>query len=145
MSWGNKIVLAFLGFVIFLGVLVYRSVNNKVHLVAPDYYQKELVYQAEIDKLNNEKELAESATIHVDANDHRLYISFPDQHKVQSGKVTMYRPSDASMDVSYNLNIDQENQFVLFTGDLAKGLWKVQLEWVNSSKSYLKEQNVYLP
>jgi hypothetical protein len=145
MSWGNKIVLAFVSFVLFLGVLVYRSVNNKVHLVAPDYYEKELAYQVEIDKLNNEKELEESATIQVDAKAHRLYINFPDEHKVQSGKVTMYRPSDASMDVSYNLTIDQKNQYILFTGDLAKGLWKVQLEWINSSKSYLKEQNVFLP
>ena len=60
MNWGNKIILAFTLFVIFLGVLVYRSVNNNVQLVAPDYYEQELTYQHEIDKLKNEKELKQS-------------------------------------------------------------------------------------
>ena len=145
MNWGNKIILAFVLFVIFLGILVFRSVNNNVQLVAPDYYEQELTYQDEIDKINNEKELKQSVNIRMDANSDRLYIDFPQGHKVHSGKLIMYRPSDASLDVSYNLNVDQQNQVVLFTGDLATGLWKVQLEWDNGTKAYLKEQNIYLP
>ena len=81
----------------------------------------------------------------MDSNSDRLYFNFPDDHQVQSGNVIMYRPSNASLDVSYDLGVDQENQAVLFTGDLAKGLWKVQLQWDNGTKTYLKEQNIYLP
>ena len=145
MNWGNKIIFAFMLFVVFLGVLVYRSVNNNVQLVAPDYYEQELTYQDEIDKLKNEKELTESVDIRMDASSDRLYIDFPESHQVQVGKLIMYRPSDASMDVSYSLDVDHENQAVLFTGDLATGLWKVQLEWANGTKAYLKEQNIFLP
>jgi hypothetical protein len=145
MNWGHKIVLAFIAFMVFLGVLVYRSVHNKVHLVSRDYYEKELVYQQEIDKIINEKSLEESVNIQIDANADQLKVSFPVGQKVRTGNLELYRPSDASMDTSWQLELDDENKFTLFTGDLAPGLWKVKLEWADDSRSYLKEQNLFLP
>ena len=145
MSWGYKIVLAFLAFVVFLGILVYRTMNNKIDLVAEDYYEQELLYQDEIIKIRNARSLDPSVQIQLVTAAKQLFIKFPSQHKVKHGSLDLYRPSDAALDRKLELVSDQNNQFVLFIGDLASGLWQVKLEWQADSISYLQEQNIYLP
>ena len=145
MNWGHKIILAFMLFVIFLGLLVYRTMNNKVHLVSQNYYQKELNYQQEIDKLQNEQSLLKSVDIDLDSKSEKLSIRFPEDQKITSGIVELYRPSDADLDVSWELQLNQHNEFNLYVGDLPAGLWEVKLEWLDHQKAYLKEQKVFLP
>ena len=49
MNWGQKIILAYLTFIILLVVMAYQSFNTKVDLVAKDYYRQELAYQERIE------------------------------------------------------------------------------------------------
>ena len=58
MNWGKKITIVYLAFVALIVTLVIVSVRQKVDLVTPDYYAKELNYQADINKINNAKALA---------------------------------------------------------------------------------------
>jgi len=146
MNWGHKIVLTFVAFVMFLGVLVYRSFQAKVNLVAPDYYKQELVFQDHIEKIKNEHALDKSVSISHDGSLEELTIGFPMNLEVSTGQLVLYRPSDASMDRTMELKLNQDNYLKLSTADLASGLWTVKLEWQDqSAKSYFKEQNVFLP
>ena len=45
MNWGKSIILAFVVFTSFVGVLAYKMATAKVDLVRPNYYQTELDYQ----------------------------------------------------------------------------------------------------
>ena len=145
MNWGTKITIAFVAFAMFLGVLIYRVYQSKMHLVAHDYYQQELAYQEQIDKLENERALQKSVDIQLDADLKNLLISFPEELEVQSGQLVLYRPSNASLDRRLKLQLDQNNSQTLSTKDLASGLWQIKVEWQDQSHAYLKEQNLYLP
>ena len=145
MNWGAKITIAFVAFAIFLGILIYRVYQSKIHLVAPDYYKKELAYQDQIDKLQNERALTKSVNIELDQQLQSLLISFPEELKVKSGYLELYRPSDASMDRKWKLQLDNDNSQALSVRDLAPGLWQVKLEWQDNSKAFLREENIYLP
>ena len=146
MNWGYKIAITFVAFVLFLGVLVYRSFQAKVNLVAPDYYKQELVFQDHINKIENEQALEHSASISHDGSLEELTIGFPMNLEVSAGQLALYRPSDASMDRRMELKLTSENYLKVSTADLAGGLWTVKLEWQDqSAKSYFKEQNVFFP
>ena len=41
MNWGKKIAVLYIGFVIMIGFLVYKSTQQNTDLVSDDYYKKE--------------------------------------------------------------------------------------------------------
>ena len=145
MNWGHKIIFSFVAFMIFLGILVYRSFQSKVNLVSQDYYKQEIVYQDQINKIENELALEKSVSIVHNSRLNELLIIFPRELEVKTSRLTLYRPSDASMDRSWNLQLDQENADIISTESLSGGLWQVQVEWSDQSNSYYKEQNIFLP
>jgi len=145
MNWGHKIIFSFIAFTIFLGVLVYKSFQSKVNLVSQDYYKQEIVFQDQINKIENELALEKSVSIVHNSRLNELLIIFPRELEVKSASLTLYRPSDASMDRSWNLQLDQENADKISTESLSGGLWQVQVEWSDQSNSYYKEQNIFLP
>lgn len=145
MNWGYKIIFSFIAFTIFLGVLVYKSFQSKVNLVSQDYYKQEIVFQDQINKIENELALEKSVSIVHNSRLNELLIIFPRELEVKSASLTLYRPSDASMDRSWDLQLDQENADKISTESLSGGLWQVQVEWSDQSNSYYKEQNIFLP
>lgn len=145
MNWGHKIIFSFIAFTIFLGVLVYKSFQSKVNLVSQDYYKQEIVFQDQINKIENELALEKSVSIVHNSRLNELLIIFPRELEVKSASLTLYRPSDASMDRSWDLQLDQENADKISTESLSGGLWQVQVEWSDQSNSYYKEQNIFLP
>ena len=145
MNWGHKIIFSFVAFMIFLGILVYKSFQSKVNLVSQDYYKQEIVYQDQINKIENELALEKSVSIVHNSRLNELLIIFPRELEVKTSRLTLYRPSDASMDRSWNLQLDQENADKISTESLSGGLWQVQVEWSDQSNSYYKEQNIFLP
>ena len=58
MNWGKSIVLAFILFAVFIGVLVFVCVREDVSLVSKNYYKDDLEYQSQIDRVRNTDELA---------------------------------------------------------------------------------------
>jgi len=144
MNWGYKIFVAFLLFGLFLSVLIYRTFQSKVQLVAPDYYQQELEYQDQIDKVNNEQSLTKSANIVLDRDQGKLLVEFPENHLVTEATVSLYRPSDATLDRSWKFSPDGDGTYGFDINGYASGLWEVHLEWKEGTKSYLKRQNVFL-
>ena len=138
MSWGKWIVAAFVFFALFIGVLVTISMRQDVDLVAADYYQKELVYQDQIDRLNNTNALALKPRLAILEGKY-LTIYFPDM-TIEKGQVHLFRPSDSQMDQQFVLRAsgDSVQQFTL--QPLEKGMYKVKLEWKMAGKEYFMEE-----
>lgn len=145
MHWGYKIIGAYIMFIMVLGIMAYKSFQTKVDLVADDYYQQELRYQQRIDMENNEKALAESVSVRLIPSQQQLVLRFPQNTGVIKGRVTLYRPSDADQDRSWELKTLDDNIQVLPMEDLAPGLWKLQIQWEANGLSYYKQENVFLP
>ncbi|RCR66759.1 FixH family protein [Larkinella punicea] len=141
MNWGKAIVLVYILFAGFIGTLVYLMCRQRVDLVRDDYYQTEIAFQQQIDRVARTAKLAESPTIHFDASRQVVELTRSEAGST-SGKLTFYRPSDRRQDRSVAL---QPGQTTVSTAKLASGFWRVQLNWLENGQEYYSEQTVTIP
>ena len=59
MSWGNKLVMAFVAFTALIGTLVYKAVHTRYDLVTAKYYEDELKYEDHITAVKNTAKLGD--------------------------------------------------------------------------------------
>lgn len=141
MSWGKGVALLYSGFVVFMVGLVYLCVKQKdIFLVSPDYYKQELAYQDKIDQSQNVVDL--SSEVVIDYTETGLAIEFPAECKESSGEVSLYRPSNADMDVSIPFKLSLNNTLNVSTNELEKGLWVLKLSWSKDDKKYYLEEKI---
>ncbi len=116
-------------------------------LVAPDYYEQEMRYQAQMSRIDNARELAPSASVHYDASSKSIIVSLPilalGSHP--SGTILLYRPSASSLDRKLDLTLDQGGVQRIDARSLAPGLWKVRVAWTAEDKSFYVDQAVVIP
>lgn len=142
MNWGKWIVVSFVLFAIFIGVLVTVCVRQDISLVANDYYKQELDYQKQIDRDKNTQNLAVKPEISVEQN--MLKISFKDFNKIQQGEVKLFRPSNAASDMLFQLRPGDDIVQSFDLQSKEKGMYKAQMKWLMEGKEYYIEQTVYL-
>lgn len=145
MSWGMRIVIVYVAFVAMIVFMIARTMGEKVELVTSDYYQEELRFQQQIDKANAVKDLG--AVPMITANAEVIEIQFPDtlmQHGI-TGKIRLYRPSDASKDVVMDLGPGADGMQLIPTENLLTGLYDVKLSWSSGGEDYYYERSIYIP
>lgn len=143
MNWGWNIVFAFTGFVAFIVYLAIRSFQTNIDLVTEDYYQQELQYQQQIEKMANTKHLAVNLTIA--QKDQQLIIQFPEAMTEEiSGTISLFRPSDARFDLTEAIAINTGQQHRLNVDQLPKGHYKVKVDWKTGAEAYYSEKPIYL-
>lgn len=143
-NWALGMVLLYGGFAAFvLAFLVYSSFQ-KVELVAPNYYEQEIKYQDQIEKIKRTKALTEGLAWSISGR--RLTIRFPEaqRDKAISGTVTFYRPSDASLDRKVPLAIGASLQQEFPLTSLEPGWWKMKVVWTAGTESYYHEEEFSL-
>ena len=143
MNWGHKITLVFIAFMGLMAYLVYQSFQVNIDLVAEDYYQQELEYQQTINKKKNTRQLGQR--ISFTQENQALIVQFPDLFEQGvAGEISLFRPSDARFDVSTKIALDQNYRQSIPTSDLAKGYYKVKLDWKDGDKAYYHEESVFI-
>ena len=142
MTWGTKIAIFYSFFVIVLVSLVVSSIGTGDHLVTEDYYAKELVYEAHIQALRNAQALAEPLQITYEEGSPSILLQYPQAAQAASGKVLLYRPSDARLDREIAVAPDPANRQVIEATDLLPGLWRVQVNWEAGGKAYYAEAKI---
>jgi hypothetical protein len=144
MNWGNRILLLYLGFVALIITLVVFSFSQKVDLVSPDYYARELNFESEIIKMKNEAALVEKPKVTLINS--QLSITFPAAFsgKNITGSVLVYKPSDANADFTQEIETNQNN-VVIATQGFSAGMRKVKINWKVDSLYYLTESIVIIP
>lgn len=143
MSWGNRILIAFILFVALIGTLVYKAVNVKTELVASDYYNQELKYQAKINGINNANAIS---AVSIDQDNDKVTISLPAEMKGDSisGEVWFYCVTDAAKDRHIKLNITADGVQIISKKELAKGNMQLKLSWKAGDKDYYTERNLLI-
>ncbi|MCB0692497.1 MAG: FixH family protein, partial [Saprospiraceae bacterium] len=58
-----------------------------------------------------------------------------------NGLITMYRPSDKSLDYQVNIQSSKTN---IPVQKLKKGLWRVKVDWKENDKAYYAEKDIFL-
>lgn len=144
MNWGWKIFFVTSGFIILVLFMVFKAMQENFHLVAEDYYAKEIKYQDEIDKIKNANALTERLHINYLANNKVIELQFPPEHVNVKGDVYLFRPSDASLDRKYMINQDEKGNQSISIISLEKGLWQIKVSWSHGKMEYQQEKNIII-
>ncbi|MDD5361758.1 MAG: FixH family protein [Ignavibacteria bacterium] len=139
MNWGYKILTAFIIFCLTIIGFVIFFMNQKVDVVTDNYYEKELKYQDQLNRVNRTRALKDSLTMVNTGKE--IKITFPNAPDKPSAKdfILLYRPSDNKMDVKIPVMTDSSRTQVVSIGRLDKGFWKLQINWTSSGSEYYYE------
>ena len=139
MNWGWKIAIVLAIYMTGIISVVWYTMTLDVNLVAEDYYQQELVYEEQIDRMKNSEALENRPTVKFSSNRNYVVLTFPKELSPENGLITFFRPSDFTQDRKFKLELDVENQQGFVTASLKPGLWRAKLLWEKEGKSYYEE------
>jgi hypothetical protein len=142
MNWGKSIVLSFVLFAVFIGVLVTVCIKQDTPLVSKAYYQEELTYDKQLARMNNTQALRSKPEIMLDGK--VLRVSYASFSKIAEGKLKLFRPSDASLDRLFEVVAVSDSQQFFAVEDLEKGLYQAQFTWQQDGKEYYFEKTIVL-
>ena len=140
-SWPVGIAIVYISFVSLLVTFVIFSSFQKVDLVTENYYEEELKYQQQIERMKLAESLSKPINWIYDKSNKFLTIKFPDELdpiKIQ-GTILFFRPSDAKKDKLVALNVNSDNMQKISTQNLSAGLWKLKIFWQVDQNEYYKE------
>src|SRR5689334_8472286 len=137
-SWGKKILFLYLSFVVLIVGMVSYTMTKNVDLVSSNYYEKEIKYQDQIDKINHSKSLKEG--LKISYTDGKINLIFPlvTKNGQVTGEINFYRPADSKKDFKTAINTENNKQFII-TDKMDKGLWKIQVNWKMDGVEYYNE------
>ena len=135
--WPTAIILFFIGFFLFTAGLVVFASRQKMDLVRGDYYDEEIRYQEQLNRMNLTLPIADQVAIRYEATRQSIHIALPLDHgKKATGRIRLYRPSDESLDREIPLALDADGAQQVDASKLPSGLWKVRLYWTVEGKDY---------
>ena len=145
MNWGWKIAISYIAFALLVLSLVFMSYTRKVNLVEEDYYEKEIQYQSQINRIKNTAELAGDVMVKYSAKTNIIAVHLPaDEIDITKGSIHLFRPSDGDLDKIIPLDLDEEGIQELNVASLLPGLWNVKITWESGGKSYFTKESVHL-
>lgn len=143
MNWGKWIIVAFVLFATFIGVLVTVCVRQDVNLVSKEYYKEELVYQAQLERIQNANALSEKPTLNV-RTDRTLEIKLPQDSKVDGGEVIIFSPSNPKQDARFKIKSSTGGDLQFDLSDMKAGHYKAKITWRVGSKEFYIEDSIFI-
>ena len=141
-NWGWGIGIFYSLFVIILLAIVYMTTFYKPDMVSDDYYRDEQVFQQQIDKSINTRNLETQPKIEKIENS--LVFTFSEDLANSSGKIKFFRPSDERLDFDVDLNLNSEFKQLINLNEVATGKWKIKLNWKKDTTEYYLEKDIFL-
>lgn len=141
MNWGKSIVLSFVFFAVFIGLLVAVCVRQDIDLVSKNYYAEELEYQQQIERISNTAQLTQRPTVHVVNG--MIEVKFDQPGEIGDGKLMLFRPSDERMDKQFDMW--GEGGIQRFdVRSLPGGMYRLKMRWTMSGREYYIEDVITL-
>jgi len=143
-NWGTGIVIAF---AIFMGGTISTAVylmNQDVNLVADDYYDQEINYQQQIDRMERTNQLENKQIVSFDGLTVKINIPKVLVSKRLKGEIFFYRPSDSNSDIKIPLITDTSGVQIIPVENLAKGYWKIKVSWLSDGNDYFSEERIHI-
>lgn len=140
-GWPLGIAITYIAFVLILVALIIFSRTQQVDLVAEDYYDREIKYQQQINRIDRAKSLSEPLNWIHDKEKRVLIVQFPSELNPDQvrGNILFFRPSDAKQDRLVALNLSADGTQQISTKNLTRGLWKIKVFWHLKKIEYYKE------
>jgi nitrogen fixation protein FixH len=146
MNWGTKIIIAFVCFIGVIFTMVYISMNQNISLVAENYYEEELAYEDQIQRIKNNNELAHQIEFKLDRKTFEASFIYPSEIKesFQKGTIQFFRASDAKLDKEFVMTPRTEGGQKIGLDGFRTGLWTIKIKWESKDKEYYKELSLVL-
>lgn len=132
MNFGTKIAISVGVFVVFILILSLIMISKQTESVEKDYYEKDLLYEEEIQAQRNASQFPVKFHTYRDT----LWVQFEQTINYEKGEIFFFRPDNSKKDFSVPLNLDNNAKQSVYVGNLAKGFWKVQVKWQSGEKKY---------
>lgn len=142
MNWGYRVAALYISFVAMMLLLVSMAVKQSFDLVSDDYYSQQIDYQNRINKIKNTQRLTEPLRVSVLEPEKSLVIQYPKGLDNISGKILLYRPTDAKKDVLIDITTNEKNEQVINTSQFQNGLWRLKIDWKANETEYYNEEVV---
>lgn len=138
-NWGTGIIIAmtlFIGFIMYFVVQMVTNSKYDSEMVTENYYQKEYVFQQEIDAMQNANTLENNVSVYKEKES--FSINFPKEfdYKGISGTIHMYRPSDKNLDIEIPIQLNSSRYDIPYA-QLAEGRWQINITWEYQNIPYL--------
>jgi hypothetical protein len=144
-TWGNAIFLVMTAFILLMTSFMIRAASNQEELVAENYYEQEIEYQGQIDKLNMTRTLSEAVRMTVVGSELVIEMPMDVRDKTITGELYLQRPSDSRADERMPITLDANRMMRVALGDRLKGAYNVQLDWSADGTAYLSKDRIYVP
>ncbi|KAA3614595.1 MAG: hypothetical protein DWQ05_14965 [Calditrichaeota bacterium] len=143
-KWPIVLTIVIASFMIVLLSWVVYSFTQNVELVEHDYYQKEVVYEQQIERIRRTIQLKEQPTFRFDKNRDVLILSFPTQFQPGGvkGEITFFRPSDSRLDWTVPVRLDGNHNQSFSGGNFQNGYWKIKMSWAYNQLEYYHEESL---
>ncbi|MBI5775004.1 MAG: FixH family protein [Verrucomicrobia bacterium] len=143
--WPYAITAWFVVFISGIVAWVAFAMRQSSELVRSDYYEHEIRYQQQIERLGRTQPVAAQATAAYDPVQQRITVTVPDGHAARAtGVIHFYRPSDAKLDRRLPLNVDTAGTQTMDAKALRPGLWKVRVQWKVGGEEFFFDRPILI-
>lgn len=144
--WPHAIITWFIIFVAAMAAWVSFAVRQKMDLVREDYYEEEVRFQNQLDRMNRTAGIQQALDVRYDAQESQLTIQLPKPTDGGglNGQVSFYRASDARLDFHLPVAVDATGLQRIGTKSMRGGQWKVRIQWMMGKQDYFYEKVVVL-
>lgn len=137
-NWGHGIALFYSFFVCTLIIVVIKSTSFDNSLVTDNYYERDINYQAEYNRLENAGRLTELPRINIEGT--QGYLEFPTEvDGVKTGQLHVYRPSSNRHDRVFPIAPGTKEGMSFSLDELPAGRYVAILEWTAGTTAYRHE------
>ena len=131
-------------FTCLVGLIVFAT-RQRVDLVRADYYEEEIRFQQQLDRVKRTQRLNQPAAVAYNSAQHCITISLaPSLLGPVAGQIHLYRPSDARLDQELPLVLGADGTQRVDASKLRGGLWKVRVQWAVAGQEYYLDQPVVI-
>ena len=116
-------------------------------LISANYYEDEVKYQGQIDRLRHTQERASAASVQYDKQTRSITVSVPVEVTSTSplGQIQLYRPSALNQERTIKLELTAQGLQTIDAAQLLPGLWKVRVSWTVADRQFFMDQKVVIP
>jgi hypothetical protein len=144
--WPVAIIAVFAVFIAGTAGLIVMACAHRTDLVSRDYYEQELRFQGQLERVERTRRLQPPVAVAYDPARRQLRLSLPPDHARRDarGRIRFYRASAAALDREVNLALDADGRQAVDVADLRRGAWKVRVSWTVEGEEFSLDQNLWI-
>jgi nitrogen fixation protein FixH len=141
-------IIVFFGVAI-VGIVLFVAFCNlhSEELVSADYYEQEVRFQGQMERVQRTQALGAKPGVRFDAAARVIRLEFPAGvlESSTTGHVMLYRPSARQQDREIQFDPALGGSQTIDASQLSPGLWRVRTSWTTAGREYFAEEKLVIP